>query len=88
MTVVVVLGFGVKNGGVGDVKQPQIFQQSQAVGGHVLRGQVECGLLVIVIVVRHDIQHVRREDVTIVRVVLLVVVVHANLYDRQAVSGG
>lgn len=88
MVTVVAFGVGVKNGRVGDVKQSQIFQEPRAVEGHVLRGQIECGILTIAIVSRHDIQHVRRENATIVRVVLLVLVVHASLYDRQVFIEG
>ena len=42
MTAEIAVWLGVKNSGVGNVKQSQIFQQQQAVARRVLGGQIEC----------------------------------------------
>ena len=88
MTAEIAVWLGVKNSGVGNVKQSQIFQQPQAVARRVFGVQIECVRVAIVIIARGTIQHVRREDTAIIHVVLVVAVVDASYYDGQTFSGG
>ena len=88
MTAEIAVWLGVKNCGVGNVKQSQIHQQSQAVARRVFGGQIECVRVAIVIIVRGTIQHVRHEDTAIIHIVLVVTVVDVSYYDGQAFSGG
>ena len=61
MTTGFVLSQGFQNVGIDQVEGNQVLHQPQVIEGDVSTGKVECGILTVVVGVRDDIQHVRRE---------------------------